>query len=236
MIAISPDLADPHLHLFLDDEEIDSLVGVTRLINQFRPRFPGAGAAARSALGNGAGRPPARPLRPGRRPLQVLVPGRDHQRSLPLSLRHRLRDLARWRHLGRSPPSTWYATRDGSPTNIVDLPRGTSARLLFPYLDMPGAAPGERFVATLYQAGGPRQRRGIYRAASPDGIHWTVSAEPIVRAGDRYAIAYDPVAPAVDADHPPGQRRRCATPAGGVPLGERRFPDVVLPGPPAASR
>ncbi|MAG34638.1 MAG: hypothetical protein CL878_00080 [Dehalococcoidia bacterium] len=184
-------LADPHLHLFLADDEIDSLVGVTRLINQMRRES----------------------LEPVLRPDQPWEMGQ----VVPRCILHDPADgLYKCWYLAATTndPSPYrygigYATssdgiewkkpaldvvrhEDGSPTNIVDLPRGTSARLLFPYLDVPGAAPGERFVGTLYQAGGSAQR-GIYRAASSDGIHWTVSTKPLVRAGDRYATAYDPV-------------------------------------------
>ena len=190
-MSTSPDLADSHLHLFLDDEEIDSLVGVTRLINQLR----------RDSL-----EPVLRPDQPWEMgqvvPRRVLYDPADGLYKC-WYLAATTNDPSPYRYgigYATSPDGvTWEKPAldvvrhaDGSPTNIVDLPRGTSARLLFPYLDMPDAAPGERFVATLYQGGGPQQR-GIYRAASPDGIHWTVSAEPVVRAGDRYAIAYDPV-------------------------------------------
>ena len=35
-MPIPPGWPDPHLHLFLTDEEVDSLAGVTRLINPMR--------------------------------------------------------------------------------------------------------------------------------------------------------------------------------------------------------
>ena len=177
---------DPHLHLFLTDEEIDSLAGVTRLINPMR----------RESL---------EPVLPPDRPWET-------GQVVPRRVLHDPADgLYKCWYLGATTnePSpcrygTGYATSpdgitwekpaldvmrdgDGSPTNIVDLPRNSNARLLFPWLDPPGAAPGERFVATLYQSGNQR-KRGIYRAASTDGIHWTV-----IRAGDRYAVSRDPV-------------------------------------------
>ena len=182
---------DPHLHLFLTDEEVDSLAGVTRLINPMRRES----------------------LDPVLRPDQPWEMGQ----VVPRRVLHDPADgLYKCWYLGATSnePSPWrygtgFATsrdgiawekpdldvvryEDGSPTNIVDLPRGSNARLLFPWLDAPGAAPGERFLATLYQSGNSLQR-GIYRAASPDGIHWTVGAEPVIRAGDRYSISRDPV-------------------------------------------
>ena len=181
---------DPHLHLFLTDEEVDSLAGVTRLINPMR----------RESL-----EPVLRPDRPW-----------ETGQVVPRRVLHDPADgLYKCWYLGATSnePSpcrygTGYAASpdgvtwekpaldvmrdgDGSPTNIVDLPRGSNARLLFPWLDPPGAAPGERFVATLYQSGSRRQR-GIYRAASPDGIHWSVGQEPMIGAGDRYSVSRDP--------------------------------------------
>ena len=154
---------DPHLHLCLGDEEIDSLAGVTRLINPMR----------RESL-----EPVLRPDRPW-----------EMGQVVPRRVLHDPADgLYKCWYLGATSnePSpcrygTGYATSpdgrawekpaldvmrdgDGSPTNIVDLPRDSNARLLFPWLEPPGASPGERFVATLYQSGNSR-RRGIYRRA-----------------------------------------------------------------------
>ena len=233
-MSMSADLADPHRHLFLDDEEIDSLVGVTRLINQLR----------RDSL-----EPVLRPDQPWE--MGQVVPRRviyDPADGLYKCwyLAATTNEPSPYRYgigYATSPDGiTWEKPaldvlrhEDGSPTNIVDLPRGTSARLLFPYLDMPGAAPEERFVGTLYQGGRPAAAGHL-----PGGLPGRHPLDGQRGAGGsrrgplRHRLR--PGAPTVDADHPAGQRRRRAPTARGVPLGERRFPDVVLPGPPVASR
>ena len=140
-MSTSPDLADPHLHLFLDNEEIDSLVGVTRLINQLR----------RDSL-----EPVLRPDQPWEMgqvvPRRVLYDPADGRYKC-WYLAATTNDPSPYRYgigYATSPDGlTWEKPaldvvqhEDGSPTNIVGLPRGTSARLLFPYLDMPGGGAG----------------------------------------------------------------------------------------------
>ncbi len=196
-------LADPDLHLFFADDEIDSLVGVTRLINQLRRDAP-------------------EPVLPADQPWEwhhiqaskVLHDPADDRykcwylaaingRAWPASRANCLaisRDGIAW----EKPDHGFVRLPDGTPTNVINVPHETGARLLMPYLDVPGAE--ERYVATLYQSTGRTAQTydppeldqrgrtsGIHRATSPDGIHWTVSERPVVWAGDRNATAYDPV-------------------------------------------
>ena len=197
-------LADPDLHLFFADDEIDSLVGVTRLINQLRRDAP-------------------EPVLPADQPWEwhhiqaskvlhdpeddrykCLVSGRDQR---PVVAREPCQTAWRSRATGSSGRSRTTASC-ACPT----APRPTSSKCRTrpahgcscPTLDVPGAE--ERFVATLYQSTGrtaqtydpPEMEQrgrtsGIHRATSPDGIHWKVSERPVVWAGDRNATAYDPV-------------------------------------------
>lgn len=186
----SSSLVDPHLHLFLADDEISSMVGVTRLINQLRrdSLHPVLHADQAWELGQVVPRCVIQDPADGLYKCWYLAATTED----PLPYRYGMgyatsKDGMEW----QKPALNVVRLEDGSPTNIVDLPRGTSARLLFPYLDVPGMGPDERFVGTLYQGGGPQQR-GIYRASSPDGIHWSVGVSPVIQAGDRYATAYDP--------------------------------------------
>ncbi|MGH2354117.1 MAG: hypothetical protein ACRDI2_06380 [Chloroflexota bacterium] len=216
--ATAVPLADPDLHLFLADDEIASMVGVARLINQMRRESTHPVLAAEKPW-------ELHHIQPSR----VLQDPEDDRYKCwylaaiddrPWPYSHGLclatsRDGMEWER----PALDVARLDDGTWTNIVDVPRGTGSRLLFPYLNAPGAGPGERFVATFYQsrardalrydppAADPAGHAGIYRAVSADGVHWTVSPAPVVRAGDRYATAYDPA----------GQRWLLTTRLPGVP-------------------
>lgn len=203
--ATAAPLADPDLHLFLGDDEIVSMVGVARLINQMRREsaYPVLAAEKPWELHHIQ---PSRVLRdPEDDRYKCWYLAAIDQRPWPYSHGVCLatsRDGMEWER----PALDVARLDDGTRTNIVDLPRGAGSRLLFPYLDVPGAGAGERFVATFYQsrapdallydppaAGDAAGHAGIYRAVSADGVRWTASSAPVVRAGDRYATAYDVV-------------------------------------------
>ena len=229
-------LADPDLHLFFADDEIDSLVGVTRLVNQLRRDAP-------------------EPILPADQPWEwhhiqaskVLRDPEDDRykcwylaaingREWPASRANCLaisRDGIEW----EKPDHGFVRLPDGTPTNVIQVPHETGARLLMPYLDVPGAE--ERFVATLYQSTGrtaetydpPEMEQrgrtsGIHRATSPDGIHWTVSDRPVVWAGDRNATAYDPVDRRWLLTTPPAQRPRRHAAARPRALDQYRLPHL----------
>ena len=184
------------------------------------PGIPGAGAGSRPALGDGAGRAPPRPPRPGGRALQVLVPGGDQQRALALPLRDRIRHLPRRHRLGEARPR-----RDARRGRIAHQYRRPA-----PGLErappLPLARPAGRGARRALRRHPLSERKPAAAGHLPGRLPGRDPLDRRRRTGDprRRPLLHLPRSRArdVDADDPQGHRRRGPPPAGGLPLGERR--------------
>ena len=186
---------DPHLHLLIDDDEIDARWNLTRMI----------------------GRPDARSYDPVMRADQ---PWEGQAVGLWTSV-HRdpeSREYRMWYRAfndKRQDPDRdflCYATSsDGLRWDKPQLDQveyeGTTANNIYYKAQQEGARSMESHGVTIDQQPGPRRykapcyhsfqekdgRAGIYGLYSPDGITWEVSDTPILPgAGDRHSAMWDP--------------------------------------------
>ena len=186
---------DPHLHLLIDDDEIDARWHLRRMVARpDRRTYDPVLAPDRPWEGEAAGLWASVLYDADQRQYRMWYRSFDYRR--PPSDQNFLNYAVSPDGLAWEKPNLGLVEFEGSrETNIVYTPR-----------DMPGIRSMESQGVIVDEVGAPDRRyklpafhafegyggRGIFGLFSPDGIHWTRSAEPIMPgAGDRHSALKD---------------------------------------------
>ena len=187
---------DPHLHLFVDDEEIDARWHVTRVLA--RPEARTAEPVLkpdRAWEGRAAGLSGSvlrdRPSGTYRLWYRSFHDGRPESDRNFLNYAESVDGLA-W----EKPALRLIEYEGDRDTNIVYRPRHAGLRSFESnglIVDEVGA-PERRYKLVAHHGFEDKSRNGLFGLFSPDGVHWTVTDRPLLPgAGDRHGALKDPV-------------------------------------------
>ena len=186
---------DPHLHLLVDDDEIDARWHVTRMIARPEARTADPVLRPDRAWEGRAAGLSGTVLRDGPNGIYRLWYRSFHD-GRPESDRNFLNYAESSDGLVWEKPALRLIEYEGDPdTNIVYRPRQAGLRAFESngvIIDEIGA-PQRRYKLVAHHGFEDKSRNGLFGLFSPDGLRWTVTDRPLLPgAGDRHGALKDP--------------------------------------------